>query len=225
MAARHRLTKFLLRFGLRFTAGTNWTLRFWRWIQEQEVKLETDRFVFERYVDQVRYLDARIEEFDREIERIAQTDDYRESVGILICLRGIRVLSAMIILSELYDLRRFDSPRQLMGFIGLVPSEHSSGSTTRRGGITKTGNSHVRRILVEAAWTYCRSVSITSVQRRQLVEQPPRIGEIVRKANRRLSSRYRRLISRGKKSPAVTVAVARELCGFVWALGNYNRCA
>jgi len=100
MATRNRLIKFLLRFGLRFTAGTNWTLRFWRWIQEQEINLETDRFVFERYVDQVRYLDARIEEFDREIERIAMTDDYRESVGILTCLRGIRVLSAMIILSE-----------------------------------------------------------------------------------------------------------------------------
>jgi len=112
-----------------------------------------------------------------------------------------------------------------MAFIGLVPSEHSSGSTTRRGGITKTGNSHVRRILVEAAWTYSRPVSITSVQRRQLLEQPPRIGEIVRNANRRLSSRYRRLIGRGKKSPATAVAVARELCGFVWALGNYTRCA
>ena len=225
MAARHRLSKFLLRFGLRFTAGTNWTLRFWRWVEAQEIPLETDRFVFERYIDQVRYLDGRIEEFDREIERIAHTDDFRDAVGVLTCLRGIHVLSAMIILSELYDLRRFESPRQLMAFIGLVPSERSSGSSVRRGGITKTGNNHVRRILVEAAWVYGRSASITSVQRRQLIEQPPRVGEIVRSANRRLTGRFRRLVGRGKKSPAVAVAVARELCGFVWALGNYSRCA
>jgi hypothetical protein len=131
----------------------------------------------------------------------------------------------MIILGELYDLRRFENPRHLMAFIGLVPSEHSSGSSTRRGGITKTGNSHVRRILVEAAWAYCRPVSITSVQRRQLAEQPPRVGEIVRTANRRLASRYRRLVGRGKKRPAIAVAIARELCGFVWALGNYKRSA
>jgi len=222
-SARHRLTKFLLRRGQRYLAGTNWTQRFWQWIRKQRFDLETDRVVFEGYVDQVRYLDARIEALDQAVRELATSEAFRESVGRLTCLRGISDLSAMVILSELYDLRRFASPRELMAFLGLVPSERSSGGRTRRGGITKTGNGHVRRILVEAAWAYRRPVSITARQRRQLVDQPPEVAATARRANQRLIHRYRQLVGRGKKSPLAVTAVARELCGFVWALGTMDR--
>ena len=126
----------------------------------------------------------------------------------------------MVILSEVYDLRRFASARQFMAFLGLVPSEHSSGEKQRRGGITKTGNGHVRRILVEAAWAYRHHPGIGSRQRKLLTHQPTAVADVCRKADLRLTRRYRRLEARGKRSQVAMTAIARELAGFVWAIAR-----
>lgn len=218
VAARHRMTKFLLRHGRRFAAGGHWTQKFWRWVREQTFEHAAARSAFEHYVARVLEIDARMDVIDEEIAALAQTPAYKSRVDRLSTLRGISTLSAMVLLAELGDLRRFEHPRQLMAYAGLVPSERSSGGTRRQGGITKAGNAHVRRILVEAAWSYRSRVSITTRQHRVLAEQPAEVAAIAKRATARLGRRYLRLVSRGKKSQLAATAIARELCGFVWAL-------
>jgi transposase len=217
-AARHRLSKFLLRHGHRFSEGVGWTQKFWRWLRERRFERSTERVVFEQYVEQVQQLDARLALFDEEIAKLAATPPLRERVGRLCSLRGVSVLTAMVVLTELFDLRRFDHPRQLMAFLGLVPSEYSSGAKQQRGSITKAGNAHVRRILVEAAWAYRHRPSITARQKTAIKGQPPEVTRIARDATTRLTKRYARLVARGKKQQVVVTAVARELAGFMWAL-------
>ncbi len=153
-----------------------------------------------------------------QIADVAETAPYRPAVARLACLRGISTLSAMTLLAEIQDFRRFEHPRQLMAFLGLVPSEHSSGAKERRGGITKTGNTHARRILVEAAWAYRHPPTLGPRSRRLPAGQPPEVVVLVRKAHLRPHKRYARLVGRGKRPPVAVTAVARELCGFVWAL-------
>lgn len=216
-AARHRLGKFLLRHGRIFHA-TNWTLKFWAWVDDQQFDRECERLTFEHYVAEVKHLASRREELDREIGRIAQTPPYSASVGKLTCLRGISTLSAMALVCEIGDFRRFESPRQLMAFVGLVPSEYSSGGKEKRGGITKTGNGHVRRILVEASWSYRHRPDVTSRVRRAHIGQPATIVEYTRRSQHRLHRRYARLVGKGKKPQLAVTAVARELCGFVWGV-------
>jgi transposase len=218
VAARHRLSKFLVRHGRLFRDGKKWTDRFWRWLRLQAFEREGERLTFEHYVLQVEYLVDRRAFLEREIVRIAATEPYAAAVAKLSCLRGIATVSAMVILAELHNLRRFRSPRELMAFVGLVPSERSSGGKERRGGITKTGNSHVRRILVEAAWSYRHPPSYGPRARAALQRQPAQVAEYARKSQLRLHRRYRRLTGHGKRSQVAVTAVARELCGFVWGL-------
>lgn len=154
ISARHRLGKFLLRYGRVFHGGVNWTQRFWVWVRSQVFEHEGERLTFEHYVHEVEHLTLRRADLDREIERVARAEPYAAVVARLASLRGISTLSAMALVAEIGDFRRFGSPRQLMAFVGLIPREYSSGGKERRGGITKTGNGHVRRILVEAAWSY-----------------------------------------------------------------------
>jgi transposase len=217
-AARHRLSKFLLRHGHRFSEGRGWTRKFWRWLRERRFERATEQLVFDQYVEHVQQLDARITRFDQEIAKLAETPPLRERVARLCSLRGVQVLTAMVVLAELFDLRRFEHPRQLMAFLGLVPSEYSSGGKQQRGGITKTGNAHVRRVLVEAAWAYRHKPSITAHQNKALKGQPPQVTRIVRDATTRLGKRYGKLVGRGKKQQVAITAVARELAGFMWAL-------
>jgi len=217
--ARHRLTKFLLRHGLRFPA-CNWTQKFWVWIRSLVFTHAEHIKVFQHYVDMVLHLDRQIEDLEKHIDAVAEREPFKTMVGRLSCLRGIRTLAAMVILSEVYDLRRFASARQFMAFLGLVPSEHSSGQKQRRGGITKTGNGHVRRILVEAAWAYRHHPGTTSRQRKLMAVQPPGVADVCRKADLRLTRRFRRLAARGKRTPVAMTAIARELAGFVWAVAR-----
>ncbi len=217
-AARHRLSKFLLRHGRLYTQGTQWTERFWGWLRSQTFERPAERVTFEHYVLQVLHLGERRAALEQEIAHVAETAPYQPAVARLACLRGISTLSAMTLLAEVQDFRRFEHPRQLMAFLGLVPSEHSSGSKERRGGITKTGNTHARRILVEAAWAYRHPPTLGPRSRRLLAGQPPEVVVLVRKAHLRLHKRYARLVGRGKRPPLAVTAVARELCGFVWAL-------
>jgi transposase len=218
IAARHRLAKFLLRHGRLYSQGKKWTERFWRWLRPQTFEHPAARVTCDHYVLQVLHLEERRAALEREIAAVAATAPYQPAVARLACLRGISTLSAMTLLAEIQDFRRFASPRRLMAFLGLVPREHSSGARERRGGITKTGNSHARRILVEAAWAYRHPPALGPRTRRLLGDQPPEVVVQVRKAQQRLHKRYARLVGRGKRPQVAVTAVARELCGFVWAL-------
>lgn len=218
-AARNRLSKFLLQRGRIYSTGRQWTQRHWRWVDEQSFDtIET--IVFDDLRADLRRLDERMRYFDRAIAELAATPAFKHVVERLCCLRGISVLIAMVIVTELFDLRRFSHPRQLMAFLGIVPSEHSSGEKTRRGAITKTGNQHVRRALVEAAWAYRHPPRQSPRVRAALEGQPPRVHIISERALHRLTRRYRRLVSRSKRPVVANVAVARELCGFIWALAQ-----
>lgn len=219
IAARNRLAKFLIRHGRLYQEGTrNWTDRYWAWLRTQEFERDCERLAFEHYTHQVEHLLERRAELDRRIETVARTEPYAKPVAKLCCLRGFKTLSAMVLLAEIGDFRRFDSPRQLMAFVGLVPREYSSGGRERRGGITKTGNSHVRRILVEAAWSYRHRPAMGPRAKKALEGQPPSVTVYSKKAQVRLHRRFTILMARGKKAPLAATAVARELCGFAWGL-------
>jgi len=220
MSARHRLSKFLLRHGRRFRDGSNWGGRHWQWIRSQKMDQPYEQIVLDHYIE---VLEARQEELrtlDRHVLNVAKEPDYAPMVAQLCTLRGVDVLSAMIILSELGDLRRFTSARQLMAAVGLVPSEYSTGDKTRRFGITKTGNAHVRHVLVQASWHYQNTPRSGSTVRKRRADQPASVVAVARKADERLHRKYRRLMGRGKRSTVAVTAIARELAGFVWALGQ-----
>lgn len=218
VAARQRLVKFLLRQGYRYPAH-HWTKQFREWVAARHFDGPT-QLVFEHYGAQVATLDDRLAHLERELLALATTPVLAPVIARVSCLRGFGPLSAMVVIAELYDFRRFTTPRELMAYVGLVPSEHSSGSRQRRGRITKTGNSLARRILIEAAWCYRHSARHTDRARRALATQPPAVRAITERALHRLTGRYRRLVGRGKPPTLVVTAIARELCGFLWALGT-----
>jgi transposase len=217
VAARNRMSKFLLRHGRVFREGRHWTVRHRKWLLSQAFEHAAEKATFDHYLASVDYQDASRMHLEKEIAAVAAQPEYAETVAKLSSLRGIAVLSAMVLITEIQDFRRFGRPRELMAYLGLVPSEHSSGATERRGGITKTGNSHARRILVEAAWHYRHPpVARNRVHHSMRGEPAGRIA-FARKAQARLHKRYVRMLSRGKSRQLAAVAVARELCGFVWA--------
>lgn len=169
------------------------------------------------YLLAIDHLEARRIELDARLAEIAETEPYRERVGWLRCFRGIDTLTAILLLAELHDFRRFQSPRALMAFVGLVPGEHSSGEKHRRGRITRMGNALVRRLLVETAWHYQHRPSVGVALSRRRTGQPTRVIAIADKAQQRLCRRFRRLAEHHKPAPKIAVAIARELAGFLWA--------
>jgi len=218
MRARHRLSKMLLRRGLVFRSGQNWTHKHRRWLLGLIWDGEVERVVFDDYLLAIEHLEERLRGLGAALEQLAQEDPYREPVGWLRCFRGLDTVNAMTIATELYDMPRFRSPRQLMAYLGLVPSEHSSGGSRRQGGITKSGNRHVRRALINAAWNYRHWPRVSRVLRKRREGQPAHIVALADRAQQRLSRRYRHLVLYGgKPSQKATVAVARELVGFLWA--------
>lgn len=217
-AARSRLQHFLLRHGRSYRSGQGWTKSYWVWLRAQAFDRDGERLTFESYVHEVEHQMARRADVDAEIERVARSEPYAVPVARLSCLRGFATLSALALLAEIGDFRRFQSPRELMSFVGLVPSERSSGASVQRGRITKTGNSLVRRTLVEAAWHYRHRPVFGPLAKKATEGQAPQTVEYVRKAHARLHRRYTRLVSRGKKSQVAVTAIARELCGFTWGL-------
>jgi transposase len=214
---RHRLVKFLARHGHVYRDGRHWTQRHWAWLRGQRFTLPALQRTAEEYRVAVEQLLARIAELDREIAALAETEPYRERVGWLRCFRGIDKLAAMILLTELGDFARFAHPRHLMAYLGLVPSEASTGGRERRGSITKTGNTHARRILVEATWHYRHPARVSGALARRSQGQPPTIRAQAWQAQLRLHRRYRHLVGHGKRAPVAVVACARELVGFLWA--------
>jgi transposase len=214
--AQHRLGKLLLRRG-RHYAGRNWTQGHRAWLASLEWPYLAERVVVEDYLLAIDHLEARLIELDARLSEIAETAPYRERVGWLRCFRGVDTLTAMLVLAELHDFRRFASPRALMAYLGLVPGEHSSGEKHRRGPITRAGNALVRRLLVEAAWHYRHRPRVGAALARRRTGQPGRVIAIADKAQQRLCRRFRRLADRHTPAPKVVVAVARELVGFLWA--------
>jgi transposase len=214
--ARHRLGKLLLRRGLHF-AGKNWTKAHRQWMKTLTWDHAAERAVVDDYLLAIEQVESRLGELDARLAEAAQTDPYREPVAWLRCFRGIDTLTAMLVLAELHDFRRFPSARALMAYLGLVPSEDSSGDRHRRGRITKTGNTLVRRVLIEASWHYQHrpGVGLGLAARRK--GQPARVIAIADKAQQRLCRRFRQLTAKDKPSAKVVVAVARELTGFIWA--------
>jgi len=215
--SRHRLGKLLLRRGLHYTEGRNWTKGHRRWIAGLEWTQPAERVVVDDYLLAIDHLEARLMELDARLVEVAATEPYRAHVGWLRCFRGIDTLTAILILAELHDFRRFPSPRALMAYLGLVPGEDSTGEKHRRGRITRTGNALVRRLLVETAWHYQHRPSIGVALTRRRKGQPGRVIAIADKAQQRLCRRFRRLMEQHKPAPKVAVAIARELAGFLWA--------
>lgn len=213
---RHRLGKLLLRRGLHF-AGKNWTRAHRRWIDTLTWTHAAERVVVEDYLLAIDQLEARRADLDAQLAEVAQTEAYREPVGWLRCFRGVDTLTAMLILAELHDVRRFASAPALMAYLGLVPGEDSSGEKHRRGRITRTGNALVRRLLVETAWHYQHRPSVGIALTRRRKGQPGRVIAIADKAQQRLCRRFRKLAAEHKPPPKIAVAIARELAGFVWA--------
>lgn len=222
MSARHRLSKFLLRHGLRFRDGSSWGGKHWQWLRSQKMDQPYEQIVLDHYIEVLEARQEELESLDNHVLDAAKEPDYAPMVAQLCVLRGIDVLSAMIILSELGDLRRFGSARQVMAAVGLVPSEYSTGDKTRRFGITKTGNAHVRHVLIQASWHYQHTPRSGLAVRKRRADQPANVVAIARKADERLHRKYRRLAGRGKRSTVAVTAVARELAGFVWALAQQH---
>lgn len=220
---KKRVTSLLLNRGLAFTEGTNWSQRFWLWINRiaREKRLdERDQMVLDTYTHQIEYIKAQIATLEVRIEKEAQAPRYRETVRKLGAFRGIATLSALTIAAELGDIRRFASPRQLMAYLGLVPGERSSGESTIRCSITKAGNVHARKAIVSAAWKYAaRPTRGHPLKKRQALldtREAPRILATSWKAQQRLYKRFHALAYKKPRSVAA-VAVARELTGFLWA--------
>jgi transposase len=218
MRARHRLGKFLLRHGRVFD-GSNWTKAHREWLQGVKCELGAEQATLDIYKHALEVVDERLKSIDAQIDAIAQTQEYRDAVGVLRCFRGIETVTAMVILTELGDITRFKNARSLMSFLGITPSEHSSGGPAGRrlGGITKTGNGYLRRLMIEAAWHYRHRAAISKKLKTRRKAQPVWALAIAERCQLRLTARHRRLIDGGKPSAKANVAVARELTGFIWA--------
>jgi len=220
-SARQRLKSFLLRHDIRYEGKTSWTEAHLRWLAD-EVRCPSpaQQIVFQEYVNTVTEAQHRLQRINEKIERFVKDWRLYPAVQALMSMRGVKMIVAVTVVSELGDLSRFDNPKQLMSFLGLTPSEYSSGGRQTRGRITKTGNGHVRRILIEAAWCYRYPAKVSpEIQKRQETIPLP-IRDIAWRAQLRLTQRYQHMQKKGKPHNVTVVALARELAGFMWAIAN-----
>ncbi len=222
LRARHRLGKFLLRRGLRAAAGVrSWTTTHLSWVKTLRFEHVAQEATFLDYLHEVEHAAERVRRLELAIDQAieAAPEAMRALIAGLQALRGIKKVSAATIVAEVGPLSRFARPKQLMGYSGMVSSEDSTGSSVRRGAITKTGNAHLRRIAGEAPWAYQYRPAMSPVLRKRQEGLSEEIKEIAWKAQHRLCSRYRRLLAKGKLRQKVATAVSRELLGFIWAIG------
>jgi len=215
--ARQQLNAYVLRHGHAWPANkSRWTQTHYNWLESLKFTHDWQQVVLQEYIDAVKAASSRVAGITAQMERVLPEWSLASVVYSLVALRGIDKLAAMVLLAELGDLSRFDSPRQLMAYLGLVPSEHSSGPTRRQGGITLAGNGHARRMLVESAWSYRFPARQTAHLKRKAMSASDEAKAIAWKAQKRLCGRYRTLTQAGKNTKLVCVAIARELIGFVW---------
>ena len=215
---RHQLQKLLVRHGYVFIDGEHWTQKHFRWLTTLEFDQPLLQEVFDCYFTEMRHCLQRVRTLDTELEKLAQSDAYREVTGILRCFYGINTLTAISIITEIFDFGRFASARDFMSYLGLTPSESSSGEKQHKGAITKTGNKRARRLLTEAAWHYRHAYKVSKALNKRREGQPQWAIDIADRAGLRLRRRYNRLVNRGKLPCKAVVAVARELGGFIWSI-------
>ena len=221
--ARQQLNAFVLRHGHAWPSNkTRWTKTHYHWLACLEFAHDWQYVVLEEYVDAAQAASQRVAEITAQMERVLPQWSLAPVVDSLVALRGIDKLAAMVLLAELGDISRFESPRQLMGYLGLVPSEHSTGRRRRQGSITRTGNRYARRMLVESAWSYRFPARRTMHLKRKALNATAEAKAIAWRAQKRLCGRYRTLLQAGKNTKQTTVAIARELVGFIWAIACHE---
>jgi len=219
--AKQRLKSFLLRHNIRFNGTANWSEKHLRWLAEDvNMAYPTQKIVFQEYVNAVTEASARVKRLEAEIQHHAKLWRLYPVVQALMAMRGVRMVVAVTIIAELGDLTRFKKPKQLMSFLGLTPSEYSTGDRIKKGSITKTGNQHARRVLIEAGWSYRFPAKISrEIQKRQENVSLP-VRDIAWKAQLRLTKRFRTMANNGKLNNIIVVAMARELVAFMWAIAQ-----
>lgn len=220
LKVRQQLKAMLLRQGKRFPGKTSWGATHERYLARIGFDYPAQGIAFAEYRAAVKEAHERVERITAALRDELEHWRYGPVVKALMCFKGIDFVAAATIASELGDLHRFEHPKQLMAYLGLVPSEYSSGTARAQGSITKTGNAHVRRILIEAAWCYRYSARLSRPVAERQLDQPKSVRDIAWRAQLRLCSRYRRLCGRGMHSNKICVAVARELAGFLWEAGR-----
>jgi transposase len=217
--ARHRLKALLLRNGIAYAGKSAWTAAHLRWLATLKMEHAAQQIGFQEYLHSITEATTRIARLEQAMRDTLADWSLKPLVQALMSLRGVQLIAAMTLVAELQDFLRFDSPRKLMAFVGLVPGEHSSGPKRRQGSITKAGNSAARRMLVEIAWHYQHSPRVSPVIATRQDQLPPAITDIAWAAQLRLHSKFKRLLARRVMKNKAAVAVARELAGFVWAIG------
>jgi transposase len=218
--AKQRITSFLLRHNFVYPGKKPWTKTYFVWLGKVSLKHPAQKIALQEYIDAAHECTERVKRLSEQIRLAVEEWRMAPTVKALQSLRGVSLISAAITVAELGDISRFHHPKELMAYLGLVPTEHSSGESIKRGHITKTGNSHARRVLVESAWTYKHHARITSYLIKRQQGLPRSICQISWKAQLRLCARYRRLMARKKPMQVVVIAIARELAAFMWAIAQ-----
>jgi transposase len=219
-AAKFRLKAFLLRQDIRYAGQARWTAAHLRWLARVVCPTAAQQIAFQEYLRAINEQSERVARLDETLRDQAQRWRLRPVLEAIQALRGVQFTSAVTLMAELGDLTRFDHPRQLMSFLGLTPSEYSSGARRQQAGITKSGNTHARRVLVESAWAYRHPAKVSAHLQRRLEHQPQALQDLSWRAQVRLCKRFRHLSARGKHVNEVVVAIARELSGFLWAIAR-----
>jgi transposase len=220
ISKRQQTSSLMLRLGRHYPGKKTWGPAHMNWLMQQKLEHREQRIAFEELLDGMRQEAERVERLEQSIRGAVPEWSLAEVATALQAMRGIDLVSAVTVLAEIGDLSRFQNPRELMGYLGLVPSESSTGDKVKRGGITKAGNGRARRILVEAAWSYRHPPRVGREKQAKVAAAPRRVREIAWKAQTRLCGRFRSLIRRGKLPSIVATAIARELSAFIWAINR-----
>jgi transposase len=211
--------KFLTRHGYIYTNGSHWTQKHLNWLRSLEFYQPLLRDVFDSYFTQMQHCLQRLDSLDKEVRKLAESKPYKQIVSLMCCFYGIDILTAVTVVTEIFEFGRFSTPGELMSYLGLTCSENSSGQKEGKGSITKTGNKRVRRLLIEASWHYRHPYNANNkTLKKRRKGQPQWAIDIADKAAQRLRKRYWYLINQGKPPCVANVAIARELAGFIWAL-------
>lgn len=224
IAAKNQLSKFLLRYGIIWNEGSSWTRKHFEWLRKQEFKLAAQQIAYKDCLLAVEIAMERVERLNEEIEKIVPMCTQSPLIKALQALRGVQTLTAVILAAEIGDPRRFRTAGQFMAYVGLCPSENSSGKRNQKGPITKAGNRRVRRILIESAWHYRTPRTISAELRKRQEQVSPEVREIAKTAIKRLQKKFRHLLEeKCKNAKLAVVAIARELAGFIWAIGQEDK--
>lgn len=199
-------------------------MKYWDWLDKKTFERSASRIAFQEYLQQLKEFQQRLKLLEKEIEDQAKEGVHAPMIQTLMTLRGVAVITATSLVAEIGSFKRFQTPKQFMAYTGLVPSESSSGLSRKLGDITKTGNRHVRRLLIESAWSYRYQPAVKGELKKRQKGQPTNILGISWEAQNRLHKKYFRLLGRGKESGKAITAIARELAGFIWAISHESNC-